>query len=863
MIQKQRLWGVIIAATLWCGGFSLSGRQPETGAPHPASAAAKPAKPATPPASTPTAPPSTPAAATPSGTPPAATPPATPSGNAESNPQTATVDYRADVMTSLRIADSTALCLVGHVVFYHNGAVITCDSAIRYNDRMMDCYRNVVVNKDSTFVYGDKATYNGLLNEARIYSPMIKMVDKDATFYTFNFIYNTLTSIGRYFGGGVMTQKENQMESYEGYYYSKTRELEGIDRVQMRNPQYRIKSDSVTYNMDSEVATFKTVSYIWNDKNEFLTAQRGRYDNKEQQYTFTDNSYILTADQEVWADTIFYQQPSQNAILRNNVQIVDNKQQAMAFGDYARYWGDTQQALLTRNPSVLSYEEGKAEGAADTMYMRSDTLFIYTVNRFKKDSVDSIPPTPEVLDSLPPQNHPVDSLAADSLAGTAALPATRPGVTPTDSTASTAHDSIAPATEGSTPQAPKIASDSTGTSPADSTMASSPTDSLGDSLAKAPTAKDLKRQQKELVRQQKAAELKVKDEARAAKIKAKAQARREKAAASDAEFQRQERERERKELARRFMKGRATSADSAALLRLDSLEHKLKDSVEVVAHDSVSVKATKPLSSTLDSTAVAATDTLSRDSLVRIVRGYRNVRIFRSDFQAVCDSIVGFSLDSTVHMYIQPVLWNEVNQVTAEVIDLFTRNQTLEKAIFKGDPLMCSQIDTSHFDQVRGKEITAYFSQGEVQKMDVNGNAETYYFMEEGDSTHKEITGFLVAESSNLTFQFTDKTVSDIIYRRNPAYVIYPMDQIPETQSLVMKGVSWQIDRRPSRAQVFDRTIRPSQREYYERLPQSTFPIAQSMTSQRELLKKRGWVDRNDRYLGSIADDFVRTLLGQ
>ncbi len=36
---------------------------------------------------------------------------------------------------------------------------------------MMDCYRNVVVNKDSTFIYGDKADYNGLLNEARIYSP--------------------------------------------------------------------------------------------------------------------------------------------------------------------------------------------------------------------------------------------------------------------------------------------------------------------------------------------------------------------------------------------------------------------------------------------------------------------------------------------------------------------------------------------------------------------------------------------------------------------------------------------------------------------------------------------------------------------
>ena len=69
-----------------------------------------------------------------------------------------------------------------------------CDSAVRYSERQMDCYRNVVVNKDSTFIYGDKADYNGDLNEARIYSPLIKMVDKDATLYTRNFTFNTYST---------------------------------------------------------------------------------------------------------------------------------------------------------------------------------------------------------------------------------------------------------------------------------------------------------------------------------------------------------------------------------------------------------------------------------------------------------------------------------------------------------------------------------------------------------------------------------------------------------------------------------------------------------------------------------------------
>lgn len=96
---------------------------------------------------------------------------------------------------------------MGHVVFYHNGAVITCDSAIRFNDRMMDCYNNVIINKDSTFIYGDRAEYNGNFNTARVFSPLVKIVDKDATLYTYNFSFNTLDNIGHYTGGGTMLQR--------------------------------------------------------------------------------------------------------------------------------------------------------------------------------------------------------------------------------------------------------------------------------------------------------------------------------------------------------------------------------------------------------------------------------------------------------------------------------------------------------------------------------------------------------------------------------------------------------------------------------------------------------------------------------
>lgn len=306
----------------------------------------------------------------------------------------AAVDFRADVMSSLKVGDSTALLLVGHVVFHHNGAVITCDSAIRYNDRRMDCYKNVVVNKDSTFIFGDKADYDGLSNEAHIYSPLIKMIDKDATLYTYHFSFNTLTNVGHYWGGGTMSQKDNLMESSDGYYYVDTRDLVGVRNVEMRNPDYVMESDSVSYNMNTEIASFHTLSYIWNAQNEFLTAYRGIYDRRDDRYTFTDRSYIMTETQQMWADTIVYRPGAKDALMLGNVQIVDEQQRALAFGDYAQYWGNERKALLTRDPVVAGYDEGEQ---ADTVFMRADSIFLYTVNRFapQKDSL-----TAAVADSL-------------------------------------------------------------------------------------------------------------------------------------------------------------------------------------------------------------------------------------------------------------------------------------------------------------------------------------------------------------------------------------------------------------------------------------------------------------------------------
>ena len=132
--------------------------------------------------------------------------------------------------------------------------------------------------------------------------------------------------------------------------------------------------------------------------------------------------------------------------------------------------------------------------------------------------------------------------------------------------------------------------------------------------------------------------------------------------------------------------------------------------IHLLAADSLRRDSLAADSLSLDSlglTPADSLDSLARDTIYRLVKGFRNVRIYRSDFQSVCDSLVAVSRDSTIHLYIDPVLWNQNSQITSDVMDIFTANSQIVRAEFVGRPLMVSELDTMHYNQVAGKTMTA------------------------------------------------------------------------------------------------------------------------------------------------------------
>ncbi len=855
-----------------------------------------------------------------------------------------------ELMRSLGI-DERAQILVGNVAFHHNGAVIACDSAVRYySANRLDCYGNVIINKDSTFVYGDRAEYDGDGNMARVFSPVVKVIDGSATLYTTQmFSFNTRDNIGIWTGGGVVYHEDNTMESERGYFYSDLHEMVGVQGVQMRNDTHELTSDSVRYNTETKVATFYTRTYIWTSEGEMISAIQGRYNSRDSTYFFHDNAYVLDEFRESWADTIDYNARRRDGVFYGNVQIDDREHSSSAFGDLAHYWGERGETRLTRRPALLNYDAD--QGNADTLYMRADTVFMYVrypSDNARRDSlgsgvageegpdplahlkwVDSLsdsvrvvmadslaavidpmrvsiaqmrrqadsimtvlyPPAPEPVAPGPiPDISPIldsllvlDSLTIfdnlpriDSLPAPIApepLPEPKPEIEKIEppkvvELRARATELAATADSLSTAEnyiRPRAKTPATGKSAADS-LARLKLDSIAraDSLVRIDSIrtadpKAYRVLQKAEARRLKAQRARLAAERRETKFAAKAATRLEK-----------ERLREEKRAARAAERAARLAARRRSVRRDDdaALLDSLARTDSTLVRDSL-LRLDSLL--TLDSLALLDSlppaDSTAADTTFRIFRGWRNVKIWRKDMQAVADSMVGFSVDSTVHLYRSPILWHNENQITSDSMTIFTVNQQIEHAEFYGDPVMGSQIGEAtsrQFNQIKGRNMSSWFRDGEIYLHDANENAQAYYYIQEeepqddGSIIMSEVLAFLVSTANNISFIFEADSLRDIVMRQNVDYTVYPMHQIPATQPTVMQGFVWRIERRPGLPDVFDRRVRPSERAWHDSLPHPEFPIAARIDRRREyLMQNRMWADRSDP-LPPYAIDFRR-----
>jgi len=670
----------------------------------------------------------------------------------------------------------TVTRLLKNVQLMHNEYLMQCDSANYFpGTNSFEAFGNIMIYKDKTFLYGETLHYDGNTSIAQVRGKIVRLVDDQTVLRTFFLDFNTKQNVGYFYGGGTMDDKENVLESDKGYYYSNEKLARFVDKVEMRNKDYDIYSDSLHYYTNREFAVFLGPTNIWH-KDGFLSCEDGWYDKPRDYFHFAKKAYVLSEDQEMWADSIFYDRVIEKCDLYGNIQVLDTTRSVLAFGDEGHFLNETNETWLMRHPSVAYYEVDD-DGKSDTLFLRADTLHFQRIPNpayYVKDTtnygLDSLSNAGDSLDiyHLPLTIYHLDSLsnAGDSLdiyhlpftiyhldslsnAGDSltrhlllSLPRASEGVT------SHEIDSLLNASDALTRHLPPV----------------TPYDSDNYELRITNYGLDSLQQVNDT-------------------------------------------------LTRHLLPVTSHGLDSLQQVN-DSLTHHLPP---VTSHD-------------LDSLSNAG-DTLVPviDSVLQYFFAYRNVRIFRSDAQGACDSLVYFVNDSLGLMYRDPVLWNDENQITSDSMRFISKNQELLRAEFLSSAFIVAELDSMHYNQIKGRNMYGYFRDNELYLLDVEANVQTVFFMTEENI----ITNVILGESKNMQIFVKERKMSRVKYIDSPVIPIHPLDLLPESQQQ-LKGLNWREAERPkTRYEVCDREVWPSQRAETELLQRPTFPITAKIDNTR------------------------------
>ncbi len=186
---------------------------------------------------------------------------------------------------------------------------------------------------------------------------------------------------------------------------------------------------------------------------------------------------------------------------------------------------------------------------------------------------------------------------------------------------------------------------------------------------------------------------------------------------------------------------------------------------------------------------------INTDSVYRKVHCYNKVSVFRTDVQAISDSLVFNSQDSCMTMYKDPIVWNGGRQLLGEVIKAYMNDSTIRFARVEGQAFSIEQLpDQQHYNQVSSRYMNAYFDAGNIRKVEAIDNVRTvYYYTDEKDSS---LIALNYLETDTLRMFLSAQRQMEKIWACKPQGIMYPISQIPPGREK-LDGFSWFEDLRP------------------------------------------------------------------
>ena len=200
----------------------------------------------------------------------------------------------------------------------------------------------------------------------------------------------------------------------------------------------------------------------------------------------------------------------------------------------------------------------------------------------------------------------------------------------------------------------------------------------------------------------------------------------------------------------------------------------------------------------------------------RILRGYYDVRIFKSNIRGKSDSIYFEENTGNIELIKKPldrkelqifteedknlrnpILWFGESQMTGNKIFLLSKleSKKLDSLKIIGDAFIIEKdsIDNNGFNQIKGGILNGNFVEGNLKNIEVIRNTQVIYYLYSDDN---ELIGIDKTLSSSLDMVMEDNEIFDIKFNVKPDGEVFPDEEI-DINERRFKGFIWRINEKP------------------------------------------------------------------
>ena len=186
------------------------------------------------------------------------------------------------------------------------------------------------------------------------------------------------------------------------------------------------------------------------------------------------------------------------------------------------------------------------------------------------------------------------------------------------------------------------------------------------------------------------------------------------------------------------------------------------------------------------------------------LKAYHKARMFKSNAQARADSLSFNETDGELHLIRKPIFWTGERQVTGDVIKAYlnTQNESIDSLKVIGNALAISKVDSinlkDEFNQVKGKQMIAYYKNNNIHLIKVTENAQAINYVESQNAKTKNMDrlGISLSSCGEIEALFEEQKLHIVACNIGANTDIYPMSKIaPEKRKF--PEFNWNTKDRP------------------------------------------------------------------